>query len=205
MKFYTSPPSTNCRKVEAVLRHTGLEAERVLVDPIGKGDNRTPEFLAINPNGKVPALVDGDVKLWESNAIMGYLCTKAESDLWPRSNVRYEILRWMFWELAHFGPATSTVVFERIVKSMLGMGPADEAVVAEALQNFDRFAAVLNGHLEDKSFILGDRVTIGDFALGSHLSYAEPAGLDLSPYGAIRAWWDRLNEIEGWRSTAPSM
>ena len=202
MKFYHHPASTNCRKVEAVLLHTGLEAERIQID-LAKGEQNTPQFLAINPNAKVPALVDGDVKLWESNAIMGYLCTKADSDLWPRSNIRYEILRWMFWELAHFGPPVDTIVFERVVKPSIGVGETDESKVAKAQKGFLKATKVLDSHLANQFFIVGEKVTIADLAVASHLTYEKPAKLELSDYTHVRTWLERLLSIPAWAKTAP--
>ena len=72
----------NPRKACAVARYLNAPIEYVYLDP-AKGEHKTPQYLAINPNGKVPALTDGDLKLWESNAIMCHLAQKAGSDLWP--------------------------------------------------------------------------------------------------------------------------
>ena len=202
MKYYYNPASSNCRKVDAVLHHTGLQVERNLVD-LAKGEQRAPEFLAINPNGMVPSLVDGDVKLWESNAIMGYLCSRAESDLWPKTDVRYDILRWMYWELAHFGAAANTVLYERLVKPNIGQGAPDEKIVDRGLTRFQRFAKVLDTHLKGRTWIIGDTLTIADFAVGANLTNAEPGQLDLTPYPALVEWRSRLDDVPAWRATAP--
>ena len=83
MKLYVFPPSPNARKVMMVAHHLGLDCETELLD-ITAGAQHTPEYRAINPNGVMPALQDGDLTLWESNAIMQYLCSKSESQtLWP--------------------------------------------------------------------------------------------------------------------------
>jgi DNA-binding transcriptional ArsR family regulator len=89
--------SPNCRKVLAVANRTGTALEKVNVDLL-KGEQRKPEFLAVNPMGRVPVLVDGDFRLWESNAIMQYLAGRAKSDLWPDDpRARADIARWQFW------------------------------------------------------------------------------------------------------------
>src|SRR5690242_13589624 len=120
MDFYTNPLSPNCRKVDAVAKQLGLELNYKIID-VRKGEHRTPAYLAINPNGKVPALVDGDIKLWESNAIQCYLAAKLDTEMWPKSPLRYDILRWQAWELAHFGLAARSVTFERLIKRLLGL------------------------------------------------------------------------------------
>ena len=74
------------------------------------GDQRKQEFLALNPNGKMPVLeMDDGSSLWESNAIIDRLAAHADSDIWPKSNQRYDIMRWQFWEGCHFTPACSNI------------------------------------------------------------------------------------------------
>src|SRR5262245_43523400 len=101
MKLYFSE-TLNPRKVCAVARYLNSPVEFVRLD-IGKGEHKTPSYLAINPNGKVPALEDGETKLWEANAIMCHLARKANSDLWPRDEAQQvEVLRWLSWNSEHF-------------------------------------------------------------------------------------------------------
>ena len=143
MKLYTNPLSPNCRKPVAVAKHLGLELEEVVVD-LGSGEHKKPAFLAINPNGKVPVLVDGDVTLWESNAIMGYLCSKVDStELWPKSMARYDIMRWLFWEAQHFTPAAGALVFETVFKKLVGQGDPDPEKIAAGQDKFRQQAGVL--------------------------------------------------------------
>ena len=205
MQFYTYPASANCRKVAAVAKELGLELEEKFVD-FGKGEHRSPEFLKINPNGKLPTLVDGDLNLWESNAIMGYLCSKVDStDLWPKSNARYDIMRWMYWELAHWGPPCDTFAFENVLKGMFNLGDPDAAVLEKATEDFKKYASVLEGHLEGRKFLAGDKPTIADIAVASHLTYAVPAKIPTEGFKRINAWNAALNEVPGWRDTAPKL
>src|SRR5262245_1494981 len=96
VKLYGFPPSPNTRKVQAVAAHIGVALEFEFVD-IAKGKSRTPEFLAINPVGRTPVLVDGSFRLWESNAIMQYIASKKKNDLWPEdTRRRADISRWQF-------------------------------------------------------------------------------------------------------------
>lgn len=204
MKLYINPMSPNSRKVTATAKHLDLDCEIQIID-LANGENKKPEFLAINPNGKLPALEDDGFTLWESNAMMGYLCGKTDTTLWPKSNARYDILRWMNWELAHWGRWISSYGFETFLKGMLGMGEPDEAKMKEAAGFIARFATVLDDHLGAQDFLVGDSLTIADFAVASHLTYRIPGKLPLDDYKNILAWDARLGEIPAWRDTAPQM
>jgi len=201
MDFYTNPISPNCRKVDAVVKQLGIELNTKVVD-VRKGETRTPAFLALNPNGKVPVLVDGDVTLWESNAIQCYLAGKQETELWPRSNLRYDILRWQAWELAHFGAAARQLIRERVLKPMFGQ-PQDAARCEEEETEFKRHAAVLDAQLEGKRFVCGDQLTLADFCLASTLGLSVPARIPLADFGNIRRWFAALDEQPGWRASTP--
>ena len=202
MDLYMNPLSPNCRKVDAVAKQLRIELNHKHID-LSKGDNRTPEYLAINPNGMVPALVDGDVTLWESNAIQCYLASKKDNDLWPKSNQRYDIMRWQAWELAHFGNAARNLIFQRLLKPALGLGTPDAARCEEEEQAFKRYGAVLDTHLKGRRFIVGDGLTLADFCVASTLTYKEPAQLPVDGFENIRAWLSALDEQPGWRASAP--
>ena len=111
MKLYTNLFSPNARKVHAVAHALGIDLETHTVD-LRAGEQRTPEYLALNPNGKVPTLVDGDTVLWESNAIMCYLAGKGDTDLWPKSAKRYDILRWMFCAIDRHKVSIGTGIYQ---------------------------------------------------------------------------------------------
>ncbi|MCA9665211.1 MAG: glutathione S-transferase family protein [Myxococcales bacterium] len=205
MKLYVNPLSPNARKVIAVANHVKLDIDIEPVD-LAKGQHKSPEYLALNPNGKVPTLVDGELKLWESNAIMQYMAGKAKSDLWPADDAkRADISRWQCWQLAHFGPPCAEITYERVVKPMLQQQPGDEDKVKAAEERFHQFAAVLNGALEGKKFLVGDAVTIADFTVASTLTYAAPARIPLDSYTHIKAWLARLDEVPAWKASAPKM
>ncbi len=117
MKLYGFPPSPNTWKVRAVAAHLGIPLELEFVD-LTKGGSRTPAFLAINPAGRTPALVDGDFKLGESTAIMQYLASQKPNSLWPNdARTRADIMRWQSWSLAHWSKeGCEPLIFNRLVK-----------------------------------------------------------------------------------------
>jgi glutathione S-transferase len=150
----------------------------------------------------VPVLTDGDVALWESNAIMGYLCSKKGStDPWPASDARHDILRWQFWELAHFGPATSGLVFERVVKPSIGAGNPDPATVERLLGDFARYADVLQAHLEGRSFLVADHMTLADISVATHFTYADAAQLPLGDHPRVKDYVQRLEALPSFQTT----
>jgi glutathione S-transferase len=202
MDFYSNLLSPNCRKVDAVAKQLGIELDTKLVD-VRKNEHRSPAYLALNPNGKIPTLVDGDLVLWESNAIQCYLASKKDNDLWPKTNLRYDIMKWQAWELAHFGAATRAIGFERLVKPLLGLGTPNEARCVEEEENVKRFGAVLDGALKGKRFLCNDQLTLADFCVASSLTYAEQARLPIADFTNVRRWLATMDEQPAWRASKP--
>lgn len=202
MKLYYDE-TLNPRKACAVARHLNAPVEFVLVR-LERGEHRRPEYLAINPNAKVPVLTDGGRNVWEANAIMCHLAVEAGSSMWPRDpRAQVEVVRWLSWDAAHFTRHGGTLYFERIIKPQFGIGAPDPAVVEEATGYFRKYAAVLDGHLRDREWLVDDDVTIADFAVAVALPYAEPAGLPLREFPEVARWHARLCALQGWREPFP--
>jgi glutathione S-transferase len=206
MKLYGFPPSPNTWQVRALAAHIGVPLEFELVD-LPKGAARTPAFLAINPTGRTPALVDGDFKLWETLAIMQYIASKKSSALWPNDpRTRADITRWQSWTLAHWNrDACVPLLFEGFVKKLLNLGEPDQAAIAKGTEAFAKEAGMLNAHLAKQKYIVGDALTIADFAVAATLFYAKEAKLPLTPYPHISSWFERVAALPCWRDTAPQM
>jgi glutathione S-transferase len=201
MKLYYSD-TLNPRKACAVARHLESPLEFIPV-ALEKGEHRTPEFRKMNPNAKVPVLVDDELVLWESNAIMCHLAEKAGSELWPRDERRIEVMRWLMWDATEFAPAVGTFYFEHIIKPRFLGREADPAEIARVTPDFERYAGVLEGHLKGREYLVGDALTVADFAVAITLPYAEKARLPLAGFPAIRRWHDRLNQLPAWREPWP--
>ncbi|MFS2034873.1 glutathione S-transferase family protein [Polaromonas sp. CT11-55] len=203
MKLYYSD-TLNPRKACAVARHLKLPVEFIHV-ALEKGEHRTPQFCAMNPNAKVPVLVDGELVLWESNAIMCHLAEKAGSDLWPRDERRIEVLRWLMWDATEFAPAASTFYFEHIIKPRFLRSEADPAEIARVTPDFERYASVLEAHLKGRDYLVGNALTVADFAVGITLPYAGKTGLPLQAFPEIRRWHAQLDELPAWREPFPAL
>jgi glutathione S-transferase len=201
MRYYFHPASPNCRKVTATIHHLGIDAEHVLVD-LPKGEQMSAEFIAVNPNGKVPALVDGKKKIWESNAIIIHLAERTPSELYPRDDRRLEILKWMFWEQGHLMYATGIPFFQMIIKPLIGEEP-DRTRVEEAYGSFTRLAKVLDDQVSRQDFVVGDTLSLADFAVAGNFSFWSRTGLPMEEFTNIRRWLDALDELPAWSKSAP--
>jgi glutathione S-transferase len=203
MKLFLNPLSPNVRRVRLTAAVLGLELEEKKLD-FAKGEHKNPEFLALNPNGAVPTLVDGDFVLTESRAIMQYLASKKpESGLLPRDEAaRADVARWQFWDASHFSPNVATVAFEKLLKGMFGMGDPDAKKVDEALGNFRRFGAVLDKRLAGKEYVVGGALTLADLTLASSLMYAKQAEIPVGEFANVSAWFSRMSAMEAWKKTS---
>lgn len=204
MKLYMNPLSPNVRRVQVTAAVLGLALEEKSMD-FAKGEHKAPEYLALNPNGAIPTLVDGDLVLTESRAIMQYLASKKpESGLLPKDEAaRADVTRWQFWDAVHFSANIGTISFQRVFKQMMGMGDPDAAKVEEALVNFRRYAAVLDKRLAGRTYVVGDQLTLADLTLASSLMYAKQADIPLAEFPNIQAWFSRITELDAWKKTAP--
>jgi len=201
MRLYLFPPSTRALGVVALKNYLALDCELRPID-LGRGDQLAPEYLALNPNRKMPTLEDDGFVLWESNAIMFYLAAKRpDRGLWP-PNLRdqADVMRWLAWESAHWdAESCGMVAFEKGSKAVLGLGAPDPAFIARGEENFARFAAVLDGQLEGRSWITGERLTIADFSIGALVPSAARMGLPIERFRAIGRWYEALSALPAWR------
>ncbi len=204
MKLYMNPVSPNVRRVRFTAAVLGIPLEEKKLD-FAKGEHKSPEYVALNPNGAVPTFVDGDFVLTESRAIMQYLASKKpESGLLPRDEQsRADVTRWQFWDTAHFAPQLGTVTFQKLFKPMFGMGEPDQSKIDEALTNFRRFAAVLNTRLDGRQYVVGNALTLADLTLASSLMYAKQAEVPLGDFLKVQAWFSRISEMDAWKKTSP--
>src|ERR1700746_3542286 len=156
----------------AIAEHLGLDCTLRMVD-LAKGEQKAPDYAALNPNMRMPTLKDGDYVLWESGAIAQYLAArKPETGLFPRDDrARLDVTRWQCWDLAHWDPACAVFLFENVVKAVvLKSGDPDPAALAKGAESFHRCAKVLDAQLRGKKFVTGDMLTIADFCLGAPLN-----------------------------------
>jgi glutathione S-transferase len=200
MKLHVFPPSPRATKVTALANHLGLDCEPRLVD-LFKGEQHGPGFAALNPNERMPVLEDEGFVLWESNAILYYLAAKKpQSGLWPSdARGQADVLRWHSWEAAHWFPACAILAFERVLKKLTGQGEPNPDEVAKGENQFHRCAAVLDGALRGRRWLLGDTLTIADFAVGAPMVLAEAAQYPTGKYAEITRWYGGLASLPAWK------
>ncbi|MBZ4399705.1 glutathione S-transferase family protein [Myxococcus sp. MISCRS1] len=206
MKLYFHPMSGNSRRVLLVATHLDVPLERVMVD-LPKGEQRAASHLGRNPNGLVPVLDDDGFLLWESRAIMQYLVelTPGQTLLPTEARGRADVSRWLFWCSAHMAPACTILVQENFVKAMTGRGPPDPAEVARGEALFAKYARLLDEHLAGKTWVSQERLTLADFSLAAGFALAGPARLPLGDFPNVRTWLGRVQELEAWKRTAPTL
>jgi glutathione S-transferase len=188
-RLYDYLPSGNGYKVRLVLRQLGLPYELVELD-IKRGATRTPEFLAKNPNGRIPLLeIPGRGYLSESHAIIGYLAEG--SPLVPQDRLeRAHVWQWMCFEQYNLEPNIGTARFwiASLGKTEAELGEKLE----EKRRNGHAALTVLESGLAGREFLVGDRYSLADIALYAYTHVAPEGGFPLDAYPAIRAWCDRV-------------
>ena len=201
MKLHVLPPSPRAFKVIALNNHLGLECEIEIVD-LGHDAHLTPEFIALNPNRKMPVLEDDGFALWESNAILFHMASKRPaSGMWPAEPRRQaDVMRWLSWEAAHWDQqVVGQIGNELVSKMVLRQGPPDPARIADGKRQFERFAPVLNDALRDRKWLAGDALTIADFAVGTWMPSIHRLELPIAKYTNILRWYDGLAALPAWQ------
>jgi glutathione S-transferase len=201
MELYTGMISPNGKRVRICAGELGVAIDLKLLD-FQKGEQRSAEYLALNPMGKVPTLTDGDLALWESAAILVYLArAHGGAALAPEEpRAQAEMLRWMFFGACHLDPYFTTLVVERFIKARQG-APTDEALAASAEQWLARFLPVVDQQLSRHEYLTGT-FGLADIALGCTLELAPLLRFDLGPYPNVRAWLPRLAARPSWRAAS---
>ncbi len=192
MILYDDPISGNGYKVRLAMAQLGVGYELIEVD-ILKGETRTPKFLRLNPNGKIPTLVLDDGRaLSESNAILYYLASG--SPLWPDDLYgQADVLRWMNFEQYSHEP------YVAVARFMLHQPDSpDPAVLAEKQERGYAALDVMDGHLKSHEFFAAGRYSIADIALYAYTHVADEGGFDLGKYDAVNRWLESVRGRPGY-------
>jgi len=172
-----------------MLQELGLPHENVPTH-FANGDNKKPEYLALNPNGHIPTLVDGDVVLWESIAINLYLAKRYhKSGLWPKSVAdEGRVYQWSFWAITEVEEPLLTYLMHSV---MLPKEQRDAAKVRDAQERLAKPLGVLEGALSGRQYLVGNGFGVADLNVASVLSWARMVRLDLSKWPGVDAWLTR--------------
>jgi len=193
LRLYDFHDSGNGYKVRLLLGQLGIAYDYVEVD-ILSGKSRTPEFLARNINGRVPVLELEDGRhLAESNAILFYLAEGTPflpAERWARA----QVMQWMFFEQYSHEPNIAT---SRFWLRHTDFDSHRRRRYAEKIKDGVAALQAMEQHLSTHPFFVAERYTIADIALYAYTHVADEGGFDLSPFGAIRAWLDRVRSQPG--------
>ncbi len=184
-------PMTSAVRVYWALEELGVPFEKRRVD-LAKGEQRTPEFLAQNPNGKVPLLVADGAPIFESLAILLYLGERygVERGLFPEAGAeRAAVVTWMCWAQVSLAEAAT-----RVLRNTSDRVPADERnekAAAAALKELHELLSIVDRALEGKEYLVGAAFSFADLAITGYASFFAYLGVDVSKLANVQAWFKR--------------
>lgn len=195
MQLYGYFRSGNTRKAQLCLAELGVDYELVVVD-LSAGAQRTPDYRRLNPNAVVPTLVDGDLVLWESSAILLYLAEKyPQGDLLPQALAeRAQVYKWLVWQPATFNPPRQRLAAELGKPAAAQDAQAIAVLHATIARNLEILAEALGGN----TYLTG-RYTLADLVMLPHLAALRDSGFSLP--GTVRRYFDRLAARPAWQAT----
>ncbi len=165
------------------IEETGIEYTHVPTHFFN--DSKTPEYLAINPNGRIPALVDGDTMLFESMAINLYLTGRYAPQLHPGNDLDLaKTMQWSVWAISEIEPLQMQIVVQKFFSG----GNPDQSIIDNAGKQLDRPLLVLDTHLATTNYLLGDEFSVADLNLAGVMLLLQMVDFDLSPYGKVSSW-----------------
>lgn len=202
MKIYADPITVNCRKVLAGMHLIGAPYELHHVDYF-KAEQKSPEYIAINPNASVPAMIDGDLVLWESNAILQYAADKTgNAAAYPTDlKTRADVNRWLLWESSSWFPSSYVYLVENCVKPLLGGAP-DPAILEAQNAQFHKLASILDDRLKNSRWVCGPNPSIADIALAAPIHLHGWQKLPLQDHPNLVRWMTQdVERLSCWKDT----
>jgi glutathione S-transferase len=196
--LYQFPMSPASRRVVSLLAHCDLPFEQRNVDMMA-GQHMSPEYLTVNANHQVPTLLDGDLKIHESNAILRYLCNRHALESWYPTNdrVRARVDQWLDWTQCRFVPTMRDIVLNEVFLGEKG----DKAAAQRGREHLNELFEILENAI-GTSFLVDDTPTIADLSLASCFYQLTFAAIQPeSP--KIRQWFDRVSQLKGFQASLP--
>ena len=185
IKLYGVSGSRALRSIWAI-EEVGVDYEHIPTH--FANDSKAPEYLAINPNGRIPTLVDGDLTLFESMAINLYLAKTYGGALYPSDPAaEAQAIQWSVWAISEIEPIQMRIVIQ---KFFVPKDKQDPSVVEAAAAELERPLKVLDAHLADREYLLGDTFTIADLNLSGVMLLLKMAGQDYSQHANVQRWAD---------------
>ena len=186
----------NSRKPLYVLSELGVDFEFNFVNLMA-GEQRTDEFLQMNPLGKVPVLDHDGQYLAESGAICRYVANVCESELYPADKMqRAKVDQWLDYFSCHLGRWFTTLYFQNIIKPKANLGEPDQQSIDEATKFIGQQMKYLDSHLAESDWLANDSLSIADICALAYVEQSRDVGVSLDPYPNVSEWFDRLDKRE---------
>lgn len=202
LEIFADPITVNCRKVLAGLKFLQIDYKLTKIDYF-TGEHKSASYIAINPNESLPALKDGDLVLWESNAILQYAADKhGRADAYPTDLAkRADVNRWLFWESSQWFPSCYVYLVENCVKPLLGE-TVDQSVLDGQADNFHKLAGILDARLQKNDWLCGAKPTIADIAVAAPMHLHGEQKLPLAQHPHLTKWMvERVEKLPAWKAT----
>lgn len=193
MKLYFSR-NPNPRLAVAVALHLGAAVEFEFASPLSSEQREF--FRRLNPNLRLPILVNGGDVIWEADAIACWLSRHMGSNFWRNESDQPDMIRWISWGKENFVRACDIVNWERGTKLRYQLGTCDDAVVEDGLAQFREASAILDAHLADRQWLLGNEVSYADFRMATFLPFNDVARLPLQDFPAVSRWAAQLDALK---------
>ncbi|SAK85561.1 glutathione S-transferase [Caballeronia fortuita] len=192
LKLYGMTYSGHSHRVELFLSILGLPYEKVTIDPDTEAHHK-PDFLALNPFGQVPVIVDGEAVVFDSNAILVYLAKKYGDESWLPSEpvLNASVQQW-------FSLAAGEIAFGPCAARRLVVYGEELVPMSVAKRITTKLFETLEKRLEERQWAVGDRPTLADISAYSYIAHAPEGYISLQPYPSIRAWLSRIEALPGY-------
>lgn len=199
--LYYFPYSQHARRVVSLLEAAGLDYQLQNV-ALDQGEEQSTAYQLVNPNCQVPTLIDGDIKIHESNAILRYLCTKHKLyDWYPQElKIRAKTEQWLDWNQCLLSPS----VIDIVLNKMFMGDQADFTAIERGEKNTTQLAIILDAGLADADFLTGENPTIADLSVASNIYQLDFASAKPTLHN-IEHWYQRMNSIEGFKKSLPPL
>ena len=198
MQVLGRPNSVNVQKVTWCLAELGLDAQRMDIGG-AYGGNDEVEYLSKNPNGKIPTLIDEGYVLWESNAIVRYLCERYGTGSWFPKTVqqRGHAGQWMDWYQTSLHRPMTTLFWQMV---RTDKGKRDDTLIKSAIADCVSFWKILDKHLEQNPFVLGSEISMADIPIGCAAYRWHSMNIERPDLPALEAWWTRISARPAYQS-----
>ena len=201
LEVYLDPCTVNSRKVLAGLDLVKAQYHYNFINYF-EGGQKDPEYVKnINPMATVPAAVEGDTLITESNAILQYAAEISGSSAYPKDPLqRASVNRWLLWEASVWFGSCYVYLVQNVVQPLLGNKP-DESVIAGEADKWNKYAGILDSQLSKTKFLVGDEVTIADIAVAAPMHLHEACKMPLDKHPNLQRWMSEIEKLPEWQKT----